>query len=372
LGIDSRELFAPQPRGIGKTLRVLIEQIALLVRDWTFTLFTNRLDGKNVSLPGQPKLIDIRGNRYNLWENIRLPLAALTERIDLLHCPAQTAPVFSPYPVVLTVHDIIPLRIDDGWPSSDVARFRHHLARSVSKASRIITISDFTRRDLLTEFKIDEKKVDVIHWGIDRGAYQADTSEQWQGISARWDLRRPFFLAFGGDAPRKNVAKILEAFATIVRCCRSDVQLALVGVPKSTETKYRAIIDHFEIKERTVLMGFLSDPEIVALLTRGEALVYPSLYEGFGLPILEAMAAGTPVITSNTTSLSEIAGQAAILVDPNNVSALAEAMRHCLDNAQVKDRLRKLGYRRVEEFSWQRTALQTVTAYKKALGIVRP
>jgi glycosyltransferase involved in cell wall biosynthesis len=144
-----------------------------------------------------------------------------------------------------------------------------------------------------------------------------------------------------------------------------------VGVPKSTETKYRAIIDHFEIKERTVLMGFLSDPEIVALLTRGEALVYPSLYEGFGLPILEAMAAGTPVITSNTTSLSEVAGQAAILVDPNDASALAEAMRHCLMNDVEKDRLRQLGYLRVEEFSWAHAASRTVTAYKKALGVVR-
>ena len=150
LGIDSRDAFAEHPRGVGKALSELIRHLIPFVSDWEVNLYTNRAGNIEFAAPAQTKRVDIRGDRFNAWEQIRLPLAALTSRLDLLHCPSQTAPCAAPCPIVLTVHDLIPIRIMDGWSPTRVRRFAKCLAKSVRKARRIIAISEFTKQELLS------------------------------------------------------------------------------------------------------------------------------------------------------------------------------------------------------------------------------
>ena len=369
LGIDSRDAFAERPRGVGKALSELIHHLIPLITDWQVCLYTNtnRSENTDFAAPAQIQRIDIRGDRFNAWEQVRLPVAALTSRLDLLHCPSQTAPYLAPCPIVLTVHDLIPLRMDDGWSPGEVNRFRKALARSVANARRIIAVSEFTRHDLLCEFRMSEKEIDVIPWGVHSKAHEDIPEEKWRALCQTYGVRSPFFVAFGGDAPRKNVPRILEAMSIFTRTVSRDVQLALIGVTPYMEKKIEAMTNQLGISNNVVSLGYLADETVSFLLMKSEALVYASLNEGFGLPILEAMALGAPVITSNVTSMPEIAGDAAILIDPQNAAAVAEAMRECYLNDRLKGDLRARGSRRCEHFTWDRTARETVAVYRQAL-----
>jgi glycosyltransferase involved in cell wall biosynthesis len=367
IGIDSRDVFAARPRGVGKSLRELIDCFLRIVPGWKVTLYTDRRGNLDFPLPARIKQIDIRGSRFNAWERIRLPVAAAIDRLDLLHCPSQTAPPVTPCPMILTVHDLIPLRMDDGWSSGEVKRFRKALARSVANAGRIIAVSEFTRRDLLSEFQISEDKVDVIPWGVRAKSYQDIPEEEWKTLCQTAGLRSPFFVAFGGDSPRKNVTRILEAMALFARTVSRDVQLAFVGATPGMQKKIEAMTSQWGISKNVVSLGYLPDEIVASLLSKSEAVVYASLYEGFGLPILEAMAVGAPVITSNVTSMPEIAGDAAILIDPHDAAAIAHAMRECYLNDGIKGELRSRGFRRREDFTWERTARETLAVFRQAL-----
>ncbi|HXG02176.1 MAG TPA: glycosyltransferase family 1 protein, partial [Candidatus Binatia bacterium] len=333
-----------------------------------FTAYTDR-DG-DVTPAGRLSVahITLRGDRLNAWERVRLPVAAWREGVDLLHCPGQTAPPIAPCPIVLTVHDLIPLRIGDGLSVGDIGRFRRSLAGAVKKAARIIAVSEHTKRDLLAEFRLPEDRIDVVPWGVEMPVDHTHEAGKFEALAAAHGVRQPFFVAFGGEAPRKNVPRLIEAVRELARVLTGDVQLVLIGVPDSARRRFAELAEGLGVSKQVVALGYLSDPDVATLLSFAEALVYPSLYEGFGLPVLEAMAVGTPVITSNTTSLPEVAGDAAVLVDPTSVGAIADAMRQCYLNAAVKTELGLRGRRRAATFTWDRAARSTVAAYRRALG----
>lgn len=367
IGIDSRDAFASQVRGVGKTLRLLLDHLLPLMPEWAVFLYTNRRNGFTAPAPARTRRIDIRGDRWNAWDLIRLPLAAFTDRLDLLHCPAQTAPPVLTCPLVLTVHDLIPLRIGDGWSQKQVTRFRRLVARSVSAARRVIAVSEFTARELAVDFPFAAHKIDVVHWGADHAFLPRLSADDWVSLCQTHDIRPPFFVAFGGPAPRKNVLRILAAFQASTRDGVSDAQLLLVGTPPAGQTLYRQACAELGLEKRVRILPYLHDAQVSELLARSVALVYPSLYEGFGLPVLEAMAAGAPVITSNTTCLPEVAGDAALLVDPTDVGAIADALRVCYLDTALARQLVARGHRRAASFTWQAAARQTLAVYRRAL-----
>ena len=368
LGVDARDMFAPNPRGVGKALRTLFKYLLPLMPGWKVNFYTNRQSEASYGYDSQVRWIDMRGDRFNTWENIRLPLASFTDRIGILHCPSQTAPPVTACPVVLTVHDLIPLRIDDGWSPAEVSRFRKTLGRSIAKARRIITVSEFTKQDLLAEFRVPKEKVDVVWWGVESppdGLSATDAA--WDSLRDLHGIRFPFFIAFGGEAPRKNVPRILEAFSGFTGAATDEFQLVLLGVTPLAKRRFHPIIDRLGISKRVVLLEYLDDMVVSQLMKRAEALIYTSLYEGFGLHIIEAMSVGTPVVTSNVTSLPEIAADAALLVDPNDAGAIADAMMDCFAKTELRVELKDRGLRRVKDFSWENVARQTLEVYQNAL-----
>jgi len=366
LGIDSRDAFAADARGTGKTLKALIQHLLPLIPDWSIMLYTNRMDGASFPVPARTRHIDIRGDRLNAWERFRLPLAAFTDRIHLLHCPSQTSPSLAPCPVVLTIHDLIPLRMNDGWAPAEIDRFRRILVHSVKKARRIIAVSEFTRQDLIEMFPAAKGKVDVIRWGVEQSPIPS--RGEIEAACNLLGIDRPYFVAFGGESPRKNVSRILEATAIFCREVSTDVLLVLMGVQGAARIRINSSIKHLDIIKQVVTLGYITDQTVRCLLRGAEAMVYPSLYEGFGLPILEAMAVGAPVITSSLTSLPEVAGDAAILLDPTVTGMIVEAMKACYLCDRAKSDLRERGWRRVQDFTWDRAAAETLAVYKSALG----
>ena len=362
IAVDARSLLTRSPRGEGRTLRDLYRHIAALRPEWRITLYGEErgqahMDRSNV----RSATLNLPGYRFNLWENFGLPLAAKFSGSDLIHAASTTAPRAPLLPLVLTVHDIIPVVFDDGQSRSAVDRFRKQLTLGLQKAKLIIAVSAHTRDDLVRRFFVDPSKIQVIHWGIDKPHVVEHAS---------WPLSEqlastPYFLAFGGTARRKNTAMIIQAFS---RLARGSPPLVIVGLDAGTRARYDELAAHLGCKNRIITLPYIADAQLDSLFTRALALVYVSLYEGFGMPLLEAMVRGVPVIASNTTSIPEVVGEAGLLVDPSDADALAQAMENIIEDTAARESLALRGLTRAEGFKWEDTARRTVEAFETAMS----
>jgi glycosyltransferase involved in cell wall biosynthesis len=367
VGVDARSLLNPSPRGEGRSLRRLYQEIAKQRPDWQLVFYGEGTKAFDAGVArARVDMFDIPGYRFNTWENIGLPLRALRDRVDLLHCSSSTAPRFAPAPIVMTVHDVIPLVFDDGWSEAEVARFRRQLRAGIRTARAIITVSRHTRDELVRLFPIDQRRIRVVHWGIDSSTAPArDRAEVAKRLSCP-ALTGPYFVTFGGDARRKNASVTLEAFA--IACARAaDIRLAVVGLGNAkARERYQTAVQALGIADRVVLLGYLSDEDLDDLYAHAHGLLYLSLYEGFGLPVLEAMAKGAPVVASNTTSIPEVAGDAAALVDPTDRQEIAAAVCDLVADSQRRAQMSANGRRRASEFSWSVTASSTIEVLEGA------
>lgn len=294
------------------------------------------------------------------WDSRGVAASARASGVDLLHMTRFAAPWRIDRPFVVTVHDLIPLQLPE-YRASVAARIQVELAsRSVRRATRIIVPSTYVAGAVADLFQFDPWRIDVIPMGV---SLPSDPSEPplFSG---------PYVVHTGGFDVRKNLPVLLSAFAQAARELGTDWRLILVGAPHSANpTVYPPIlpvIDELELQNRVVLTGRVSEREKHMLYRHATLAVNPSLSEGFGLPILEAMAHGIPVIASNCTAHPEVAGDAALLVDPS-VDALAGALIHLAGNAELRSRLSAKGLARAAEFPWSRTANATLETYRQAL-----
>jgi len=300
------------------------------------------------------------------WRQLALPLAAYEQRVHLLHMPAFSAPVLSPCPIVLTVHDLAYLA-HPGWFSARTLHYlRIRVGMSVMRASAIITDSTWVREHLISEFEVDPARVFTVHLGVSpRFSPRMDKTDEL--VHSNLGLPRRFFLYAGTIEPRKNLVRLIRAYA---RCCKAGLEhhLVLAGAKGWLCDEVYAIPEKLGISDRVRFTGYVPSRWLPALYRAADAFVYPSLYEGFGLPPLEAMASGTPVITSNTTSLPEVVGEAALLVDPASEEDIAQAMLRLVSDAGLRDELRARGLIRASGFSWQKAAEQTTIVYETVLS----
>lgn len=287
---------------------------------------------------------------------------------DVLHYPASFTRLLGSglsraSRVVLTVHDLSFLR-EPGWFRWDrSAYYRAMIRRSVRHATRILADSEATSRDLQEYLDVDPSRIDVTPLGVD-SRFRPASEEEVTRAQETYDLPETFFLYVGTLEPRKNVPRLIQAFDSIAGECEHDLVIA-----GRDGWKFDSIYDAAAATEhsgRIHFIGFVEDDMLPAVLSAAEAFVWPSLWEGFGLPPLEAMACGAPVITSNTSSLPEVVGDAALTVPPEDTDAIAHAMRTLLADPERRKSLRDRGMRRAGEFTWKRTAELTYAAYRKA------
>ena len=297
----------------------------------------------------------------------------LTRRLALLghliHMPNQHFARWVPWlnqPSIVTVHDLVRLSFpysEEDWISSmGLALDR----RGIRKAAHLICVSEATKRDLIRYLGIPEEKMTVIYNGVDHNVFKPCHE---QNTSC---FRSPYLLYVGSERPRKNLKVLLRAFSLIKKQGRpfDSLKLLKVGPAGRSDDFRKATLDEARrlgVESEMHFVERMSDQELAVAYSNAVALVFPSLYEGFGLPIVEAMACGCPVITSNVSSLPEIAGSAALLVDPNDGAALAEAMRRVILDQDLRGRLRAQGLLRAIDFSWDRTAEATFAVYKRIL-----
>jgi glycosyltransferase involved in cell wall biosynthesis len=282
-------------------------------------------------------------------------------RADVLHA-SYVAPYRTRCPVVVSVHDVSFRRFPEFFSWRDRLLFSTLFRSSVHRAAAILTLSSHARDEIKRFYPNLRAPIHVVPAAPNQ-AFRPLDADAAVAVVSRLGIRTPFLLAVGTVQPRKNLARLIEAFGD-VRRRHPDVSLVIVGPSGFRAASLEEAIVTRGLRDAVRLVGYVSADDLTALYNRAVALVYPSVYEGFGLPVVEAMACGRPVIAANTSSLPEVAGNAALLVDPFDVSALASAMERLLTDPGHADELGARGLGRAAEFSWHRTAVAALAAFE--------
>ena len=295
---------------------------------------------------------------------IELPIRSLGQRLDILHV-TYAAPVWSAAPIVLTVHDICYTTNPEWFSPRDLRVLTANVPRSIRKAAHVITDSQSARSQIIEHYRVPEAKITAIPIGPGRAAEPISLESARAELAALdLNLRRPFLLAVGNLQPRKNLVRLVDAFMRLVHDRGHDIDLVIVG-PRH----YRAE-DAFQaarpIAERVCFTGYIPDRQLAALYRCSTAFVFPSLYEGFGLPALEAMSHGTPMACSAAGALPELCGEAALLFDPYSVDSILDTVDRILRDPGLRQSLGAAGIVRAREFTWTRSAELTLEVYEKA------
>jgi len=300
----------------------------------------------------------------HLWEQFVLP--GFLRHNDLLFSPSNTGSLLVQRQVV-TIHDIVPLEHPEWMNPGFATWYRFLIPRLVQRVSKVITVSEYTKLRLLLYSCIDESKVVVIPNGVDsRFSINARNNKILESLKLKYNLptNRNYLFCLGSIEPRKNLRRLLEAWRKVQNIIPNDIWLLVAG-GKGRKAIFRNVALN-DIPPRTFFTGYVSDQDLPALYGGAIAFIYPSLYEGFGLPPLEAMACGTPVVTSNVTALPEVVGDAAVLVDPYDVDSIAEGIRRVVEDSALRETLRRKGIERARQFSWDRTAELTWKVLQEA------
>jgi glycosyltransferase involved in cell wall biosynthesis len=299
---------------------------------------------------------------------LRIPLGfpwvLLRDRISLAHFQYVSPPV-APCPVVLTVHDISYEAHPEYFSTPLRKRMQWLVPGSIRRAAHTLTVSEFTRTQICERYGIAPERVTVTPNGVSE-KFRRLAPEAMRAATNRFGLPRPFVLGVGNLQPRKNFERLIEAYAMASRQI-GDIDLVLVGQATWGAKHVAAQIERMDLTGRVHLLGYVSPEAIVGLYNSALAFAFPSLYEGFGLPVLEAMACGAPVLTSNSSALPEIAGNAALLVDPFSVEAIADGLTRLVTDAALRQELILRGYQRAQLYSWERTARLTAAVYQDYL-----
>ena len=310
--------------------------------------------------------LDIPGWKRRGWWSMTLPRYCSQAGLALFHGTNFELPYWTKCPTVLTIHDLSLLLFSDTHEKRLVRRARVKLPLIARKANAIITPSDTVKNQVCEHLGITADKVFAIPEAARRSFYRASPAET-AAVLERLGVETHFVLFVGTVEPRKNVLNLVRAFAELVRGDLSPVQLVIAGERGWLLNDLNTYLASSPIKQRVLFTGHLSDDELRALYSSCKVFAYPSLYEGFGLPLLEAMACGAPVITSNVPSIVETVGDVARLVSPNDVHDIAQGIKHLIENAEEREHRSTAGMRHAQKFSWQRAAAATLEVYRKVL-----
>ena len=377
IGIDAR-FAVHKRRGIGNYTSKLIHHLADIDRRNEYILYIDSSNAANV-LPEQAnvRIQRIRPSNYPTWEQLLLPARAKKDNIDILHSTGNTAPIYLNRRIrqVATIHDVMYLENRSALPRSTswyqtCGRIYRKMVvpRMAGRLSALITVSNFCKKKIarhLTHLAADNIAV-IYEAGNDR-CRPLDKHYARAEIKKKYDIPCGYILTLGGIDPRKNTKLMIETYIRLKSERSIDEKLVIVGIPNWNHTRFNSMVVQSACRDDVIFTDFIDDDELVLLYNCAAAFLYPSLYEGFGLPPLEAMACGVPVISSDTTSIPEIVGDAAILIDPTDREQLRKALLNLINNKSLAERLISRGFRRARKFSWRKMAEETLNIYESLL-----
>ena len=374
IGIDASRIAVAARTGTEHYTYELIAALAQQDRQACYTLYCNQ--PPRALPPLRPNFALRHIPLPRLWTHARLSAEVMLHPPDVLFIPAHVLPLGAPLQrrtrTVVTIHDLGYLHFPEAHTRAQRLQLRLSTLWSARAATHLIAISAATRDDLVRFTGIQADKVSVVHHGVSPRFRPVDDLERLAAVRARYGISAPYVCYVGTIQPRKNLLRLIEAFAQGARE-QTPVQLVIAGKRGWLSDAIERRAAELGITEWVRFIGYVDDDDLPALLSGALAFTFPSLYEGFGMPVLEAMACGTPVLTSTTSSLPEVAGDAALLVPPDDTAAIAAALAQLISDAALRSTLRKRGLQHVAQFTWARCATQTHGVLVRATsGISKP
>jgi len=368
IGFDGTPLLG-QRSGVGQYTGRLLAHLVQQQPEWEYMLFSNRPFGPlEAALDRTLPLPDNFGFSRFVWMQLMLPRIIRQRQPDLCHFPNNTAPLCLSHPSVITIHDASLFLHSRHHPRSRLLALRWLLPHVARRATAVITVSHHARQDLMRVLQLPAEKIHVIHEAAPAGFQPLEDPIRRRQLRARYNLPEQFVLFVGTMEPRKNLKRLVRAIAQLrQRGC--DTRLVLVGpngwlINGSLEKE----IETLNLQDAVLSLGYVPQEDLPGIYSLATVFAFPSLYEGFGLPPLEAMACGTPVLTSRDTAMAEICGEAACLVNPHEEDAIADGLACLLTHPERREHLRQLGLVRAQQYSWERTAQETALVYEKVLN----
>jgi glycosyltransferase involved in cell wall biosynthesis len=370
IAIDVRHI---RDFGFGTYIRNLVQALATIDRENDYILIAHEADLHNLeALDANFETAVYRRHDSQEIDNIAFPWFVRGLGVDLCHIPIARVPVFMTRPYVVTVHDLSSiLFMQETGARGSLRLFRTR--RGLSRANKVIVVSAATRREVENLVEIPPERIRQVHGApdpifLERSRNPEVHALEKQRTLERYQINYPFLLYAGAIRPQKNIPRLVEAFAVLRgdlerHPAYKDLRLLIIGDEISRHPAVRRTVIQTRMEDFVRFLGFVPTDTLRIIYETAAAFVFPSLYEGFGLPPLEAMACGTPVVTSNTSSLPEVVGAAAVLVKPENVFDIARGMREVLLDNELRARLVEKGYEQVKRFSWERTAREVLEVY---------
>ena len=367
IAIDARKLH---DFGIGTYIRNLLKQLARLDRESEYVLLCQERDASVAPTLGENfRAIPDRSRPYSMREQISLPWSLRREQVDVFHAPHYVLPPLIRSRSVVTIHDCIHLMFPEYLPNRlALAYARASIWTATRVATRILTVSEASKRDILRYFDVPASKITVIYNGIDDRFRVQPTDEEMMRVSERYQLQGDFILYAGNVKPHKNLERLIDAFHLLRQSGLDHLTLVVIGDDISKYAELRRAVHRYNLHKHVRFLGYMPDDALAVLYRRAAVFVFPSLYEGFGLPPLEAMASGAPVVTSNVSSLPEVVGGAAVLVDPRDAQSIADGLARVLTDSGLRADLRARGFVRAAEFSWEHAVQQILSIYGAVAG----
>jgi len=371
IGIDIRKF---NDFGIGIHIRNTLKYLSLIDNEFEYYLF----HPNGFKLPddllgntnGNWKFIKDDSPNYSIKELVTLPCKMLIKNLDLFHSPHYATPPLKPCAGVVTIHDIIHLLFPEFLPSYAAVKYARFMMKlATRKAKKIITVSENSKRDIVEHLKVPEEKIKVIYNAVEAKYFRISENSISQKLEKIYGIKGDYILYVGNHVPHKNLEQLFEAFSILMQAHEKPISLVVVCGGKEQVNNLDILGQRHKIDENLVLFGNLPYKELPIFYQGARVFVFPSLYEGFGLPVLESLACGTPAVISNNSSLPEVGGEASLYIDPNSANDIAEKISLLIKDSNLRERLSRKALEQAKKFSWEKAASLTMNVYREAMGI---
>ncbi|HEV7351121.1 glycosyltransferase family 1 protein [Telluribacter sp.] len=370
IGIEAQRLFRPKKHGMDVVALELVKALQHLDTPHEYFVFVK--PDEDVCLTDSPncRIVPIPGSNYATWEQIQLPSYARKYGIDVLHCTANTAPIWPGVPLVVTLHDVIFMEKMTG-PNTQTSyqRFgnmyrRWVVPKIIKKCEKIVTVSHYEKERIQKTLQLPDNAVEVAYNGVSNRFSTPPNMDEQLWVKERFKLPERFFFFLGNTDPKKNMPTVIKAYAQLAESV-PDVKLVIADIAPEIIEAILSTLGKRELMAQMVFPGYIPGQYLPSVYHQCEVFLYPSLRESFGLPILEAMTCGVPVITSNAAAMPEVAGDAAFLVDPTNADDITATMKKALLDLPLRQKKIAEGLKRPALFTWEYTARTMLHIYEQ-------
>ncbi len=374
IGIEAQRIFRRKKHGMDMVALELIKHLQQIESKDEFVVFVKPdEDSACLRESKNTKIVEVNAAPYPIWEQVLLPLAVKKHKVDLLHCTSNTAPLFLSVPLVLTLHDIIYLeklilRQGTAYQKFGNLYRRWNVPKIVGNAKAILTVSEFERNRILNFFNMPESVIHTVYNGVTEHFQKINDNTLLDQTKIKYNLPDQFIFFLGNTDPKKNVVGVLKAISMLKAKGALPCKLLMLDINREYLSQIASQIGDLSILNDIIFTGYVPNMDLPAIYSQATLFLYPSLRESFGIPLLEAMKCEVPVITSNTSSMPEIVGSAALLVDPFNPEEIANAISRLYHDLNLQKKLVQNGRTQADKFSWNQNARQTVDLYRKTLN----